>query len=406
MTDMQTTRIRRIFIVAGLISLFASYLGIWFRFINDPVERTGSDFIALYSAGRIAQTEGIASVYDPLLQQQIEQEQVGFPLAEGQVLLYNHLPFLIPLLQMIASPDYVASFYRWIFILIALYVAGIIVLSQVLRQTGVNRNSIVLAAVGAFLFLPVFFSLMNGQDTAFVFLGTAIWLYGLISGKEYTAGLGLSLTTVRPHIAIFLAVPMLFRYRKVFAGFVLGAGTLALFSLLILGSSGTREFIDIILLTAGGEWYGMKENVMYNLIGLLTRTAPGLGAGTIRTLGWIVYGLAMISLCVLWSKTKDFRSQLVGLSVTVALFVVPHLHFHDLALLLIPMYELIRSSSETGNLGTPIAITTPVVVSLLLLISNISPYLQYTTPYLVMLALALYPYYLKLNVPATTPHRS
>ncbi len=442
---MPATNLRRIFILAGLVSLFLSYLGIWFRLINDPIERTGSDFIAFYSAGRIAQSQGAARVYDPELQQQIQQEQVGFPLAPGQILLYNHLPFLIPILRIIVSTDYVASFYRWVCLLIALYLTGIVILSQTLKVAGVDKNSILLTAMGAFLFLPVFFSLMNGQDTAFLFLGTTIWVYGLMTGKEYIAGLGLSLTTVRPHIALFLAIPMLFRYRKVFAGFLLGSGFLGFLSLLILGSSGAREFINILLLSASGEWYGMKENAMYNLIGILTRMIPQLEAGIIRSLGWIVYGLSMVVLCILWFRTKDLRNRalppltgsskasatnfansrqrnhaawfrltqneraknsLIGLSVTLALFVVPHLHLHDLSLLLIPIYELIWRSKETGYPKTSLAVLTPVAVSLAFLIGNLSYYLQYTIPYLIMLALAVYPYRERFKIAIAIPHRS
>ena len=127
---MQTSGIRRIFIIAGIISLVVSYFGIWIRMIRNPVERTGSDFIAFYSAGRVAQNAGAAHVYDPNLQQNIQEEEVGFPLVPGQVLLYNHLPFLIPILQTSVSPNYVNSFYLWIFLLIALYIIGIFFLSR------------------------------------------------------------------------------------------------------------------------------------------------------------------------------------------------------------------------------------------------------------------------------------
>jgi hypothetical protein len=59
---MRTANIRRIFITVGIISLSISYVGIWFRLINDPVERTGSDFIAFYSARRIVKSEGAPRV--------------------------------------------------------------------------------------------------------------------------------------------------------------------------------------------------------------------------------------------------------------------------------------------------------------------------------------------------------
>lgn len=403
---MKVTSVRRVFIITGLVSLFVSYLGVWVRFINDPVERTGSDFIAFYSAGRVAQEEGMEKVYDPLLQQQIQEEEVGFPLVHGQVLLYNHLPFLLPILQTLVNMNYVASFYRWVILLIALYITGIVILIRGLPQVSVDRNSNWLTAFASFLFLPVFFSLMNGQDTAFLFLGIALWMYGLLSGKELFAGLGLSLATVRPHFALFLAIPMLFRYRKIFIGFMLGSGILASLSLLILGQNGTMQFINILLLSAGGEWYGMKESAMYNLIGLLTRTIPLLEADTIRLLGWIVYLIAATCLCVLWSRTKDMSHGLIGFSVALALFAAPHLHFHDLALLLIPIYEIIRASQNNGVLKTSIVIAIPITISLLFLLINISPYLQYTVPYLIMLLLAIIPYYLQSRMPLTTLNQS
>jgi hypothetical protein len=108
---MSTSRIRHIILVAGIISLFVSYAGIWIRLISDPIERTGADFIHFYSAGRIAQNRGASQVYDLEQQQDIEEEQVGFKLAPGQVLPFNHLPFIIPILQT-ETENYILSFHN------------------------------------------------------------------------------------------------------------------------------------------------------------------------------------------------------------------------------------------------------------------------------------------------------
>jgi hypothetical protein len=396
---------RRIFVIAGITALVLSYIGLWIRLINDPVERTGADFIHFYSAGRVAQRYGISHVYNLELQQEVEEEQVGFDLAPGQVLPFNHLPFLIPILEGLMSENYVASFYRWDFLMSALFVLGIGILSQSLKQTGLDRNSILVAAVGGFLFLPVFVSLQNGQDTALVFLGTAIWVYGLFSGRDMFAGVGLSLTTARPHIALMLAIPMLICYRKVFLGFLFGTGVLAVFSVLLLGVDGTKEFINILILTAGGNWYGTHQEAMLNLIGLLLRTLP-LEANTIRLIGWIFYGIAIIVLCMLWSRKGDLQDGRLGLTVTLAVFAVPHLHFHDLALLLIPIYELIRFSTQSGKFKKEIAVVLSIAISILLLGSNITPFLHYSIPYLIMLGLAVYPYYFQHQSTSAVPHRS
>jgi hypothetical protein len=403
---MQTTRLHRMLVLAGLFSLFVSYVGLWIRFINDPVERTGSDFIAFYTAGRLVQSEGFQSVYDIDLQQDVQEAEVGFPLVPGQVLLYNHLPILLPLLQWIVSTDYIVSFYRWITLLILAYSAALAILSQVLKRQGVDRPSNLLIGVAGFLFLPVFFSLMNGQDTAMLLLGVAIWMYGLISRKELLAGLGLSLATLRPHLALFLAIPMLFRNRNIFWGFVLGSLILALLSVLLLGAEGTKDYMNILLLSGGGEWYGMKENAMYNLIGLLSRFLPQVEAGMIRASGWLFYGAALICISMLWFKAQDLNSGLIGLTILCSIVTAPHLHFHDLALLLITIYDLGRLSKKYGTLNMSSLAAVPLVFSLLLLISNLSRFLQYTTPYLIMLTLALYPYFLKPAALLTRPRRS
>jgi hypothetical protein len=403
---MKQLSLTRIFLVAGIAALLISYLGIWVRLINNPAERTGADFIHFYSAGRIAQLHGPSHVYNLALQHDIEEEQVGFPLATDQVLPYNHLPFLIPILQIIIVADYVSSFYRWVILMILIYVLGFTLFAQLLQKASIERRSILVATIGGSLFLPLFFSLMNGQDTAILFLGAAVWVYGLISGKPMLAGIGLSLTTIRPHIALLLSLPMLFHQRKIFLGFILGSGALAILSVAILGIQGTYEFIHILLLTAGGTWYGMKQHAMFNLIGLLMRTIPWLGQDTIRLMGWVIYGSTIIGLCILWARSQGPLSERIGLTVTLALFVAPHLHFHDLTLLLIPIYEFMRMNRELTNMETPIAVTLPVAISLLLLLSNISPFFQYTIPYLMMLALIAYPFFIKSRTKVTTLRQS
>ena len=138
---------------------------------------------------------------------------------------------------------------------------------------------------------------------------------------------------------------------------------------------------------------------MYNLIGLLTRILPGLGAGTIRTIGWVVYGITIIILCIFWARSKNLEAGKIGLTVILTLFTVPHLHFHDLTLMLIPIYELIHYNANSDRLKTSIATVLPIAISLLFLLANLSPLLQYTFPYLIMLALAGYPYYQKHKAP-------
>ena len=276
----------RIFVIAGLTTLVIVYAVLWLRMISSPAERTGADFIVFFTAGRIAQTDGAEHVFEPLLQQAIQQAEVGFPLVPGQVLLYNHVPYLIPILKILISGNYVASFYRWAALLLALYIAGVVLLSGVLQRAGWRRLEVWLAAAGMLTFFPLFVSLLNGQDTAFTLFGLCLYLAGFLTGRDWLAGLGLALTSVRPQVTVLLAVPFLFRRQKVFGWFCLAGGILGILSLAAVGLGGMRGFLNLLLVSAGGDWYGLKEPLMVNLVGLLWRVAPGLGA-TIHPLDWL-----------------------------------------------------------------------------------------------------------------------
>jgi hypothetical protein len=332
----------------------------------------------------------MANVYNIEFQHQVQEEQVGFPLGSTQVLPYNHMPYLIPILKLIVTPDYVTSFIRWDFFMALVFIASITIFGWMLKKSGMDQASILTAAMGGLLFLPVFVSLMNGQDTSILLLGASIWMYGLLSGKETVAGLGLGLTTIRPHIALILALPMVIKHFKTFLVFCIFSGSLALFSFAILGVKGTQEFISLILVSAGGDWYGIKQDKMFNLIGLLIRSFPALGIDTIRTIGWIVYGLTIIALTLIWSLSKGRHENLIGFTGAVTPFVVPHLHFHDLSLLLVPIFAYMYLISRKGLETTSTVSLLPIAISFILLLSNSLEFLQFLIPYLIIFAFAYY----------------
>lgn len=380
---------RRILVAGGLIALAIIDAVLWARMIASPSERTGSDFIAFYAAGRVAQTDGLGRIYEPDLQQSVQEGVVGFDLAPGQVLLYNHVPYLVPILMALVNGNYVASFVRWTLVLAALFMIGAVFLTGLLRREGWSRGEAWVAAAGMLTFFPLFVSLMNGQDTAFTMLGLCLWVFGLLTGRDWLAGLGLALATVRPHIAVLLAVPFLFQRQKVFGWFCVGTAVLGLFSLLLLGWAGARGFLDLLLVSAGGEFYGMQESAMVNLVGLLTRLAPGLEAHLIRWVGWGVYLAAIIVLCIIWARSRALDERHFGLAVLLSVFFATHLHYHDLTLLLIPITCVMLYVVRNRWMRRRNAALFPLVTSLVLLSGSLVSALKYNLPYLVAVVLVL-----------------
>jgi hypothetical protein len=390
---MKAINFRRVFVIAGLTTFIIIYAILWLQMISSPAERSGADFMVFFTAGRIAQIDGSAHVYELLLQQAVQQAEVGFQLAPGQVLIFNHVPYLIPILNVLISGNYVASFYRWAVLLLVLYLAGLVLLAGILRRAGWRQAQTWLVAAGMITFFPLFVSLLNGQDTAFTFLGLCLYLAGLLTGRDWLAGVGLALTSIRPQVTVLLAVPFLFRRQKVFGWFCLVGGVLGGLSLAAVGVEGMRGFLNLLLVSAGGEWYGLKEPLMVNLVGLFWRIAPGMGANLIHWTGWVVYGLTLIGLCILWRRTRLINEKQIGLAIVLAVFTVPHLHYHDLTLLLVALAAALLILAREGFLDTQRAALVPLTLSIVFLFSNLTQILKLNFPYLIMLFLGLVLYF-------------
>jgi len=97
------------------------------------------------------------------------------------------------------------------------------------------------------------------------------------------------------------------------------------------------------------------------------------------------------------TESASIRLRHLSLVVVTSLFVAPHLHYHDLALLLLPILGFTIILVEAGVLRPEksmylpghIAALLPLAISLLLLFSFASPYLIYNTANLFMLFIVL-----------------
>ncbi len=335
---MKNTRInyQRILVIAGSISLLIYYLFQWVQMISDPILRTSVDFVAYYSAGRIMDERGAAHVYDFAILHQVENQVVGYELGDDQILPYLHMPFQLPLLALMVNENYVSSFLRWDLFLIAIYLPGIFVFSKwILENMPLLAGRGFLA--GAVVFFPFFVSLLLGQNTAILFLGVALLGWGIANKKDWYAGLGLALVSLRPHILILLVLPVFVLYRRVFWRFFMIGMVLALGSLFLLGTQGMSNFFNVMFLAAGGKGYGLNVETMINVQGFLTRNLPFIGHEIIRSVGWIVFLGGIPGLFLLARYEKKIDIHVLGRMILICVFIVPHIHYHDLTLLLFPL---------------------------------------------------------------------
>jgi hypothetical protein len=91
---------------------------------------------------------------------------------------------------------------------------------------------------------------------------------------------------------------------------------------------------------------------------------------------------------VVWIKNTEIKERHIGLAVIVTIIGVPHFHYHDLALLLIPIICVIRVMLDKKLLKISDAVFLPLSASLLFFVSYLLlPVLKYIVPYLLEILL-------------------
>ncbi len=326
--------LRTILFVIICVAQVTWYAIILARLVASPQTIREVDYVAIYPAGYIARYQGLSLVYDMNLQKKVEDAAI-YPLKLNNFYPYNHPPFLIPLLLLVTTSNYIASFYRWLVVLLIFHLFSLMLLAFLFRSYGWPRKDVWLLAIAGLLFYPIFGAYLKGQDSAFLLFGVTVWAYGLLTGKDKIAGLGLGLAVMRPQVALVLALPFIFKRRKVWWWFVGWGLILLLYFTLLIGVQGLKDFIQTLFLSGAGM--GIDINAMPTLMGAIVRVNPAIPVQTLDVIGYGGYGLAILFLCFVWLKSREIRFKQVGLAVAMSIVFSPHLHVHDLSLLLIPV---------------------------------------------------------------------
>jgi hypothetical protein len=373
-------------LTSALAALIISYSFLWIKMLYDPKENTGSDFITYYTVGVIANRYGLSHVYDLHLEKMVEEEIVGFEVADANVLPHNHIPLINPILALLVSlvnSRYLLGLCAWAVVLLSIYSLAIRVLLRI-RSDLIKTDSVTM--ISFLLFFPLFVSLMNGQDTVLLVLGGVLLLKGALKRNDWIAGLGLALMTVRPQIALMLALPFLFTRRRIWWRFFIIALIFVAISVIPLGSAGLRDFFYIMSKTVVGS----RDAAMFNVIGLLSRSLPWVSPLVIQILGWTTYLFGVVGVCVLCVKHKKSDERILGLEIVLSLLVSPHLVYHDLTLLVIPLAIGIWKATEARLLFPKDAALIMAITSILLLLSFVQVPTQYIAIYILMCILLAY----------------
>ena len=384
-------RIRLEVIVAplcfGILSLF--YTIGTLSFIQKDLPKN-ADFRWFYGVGMAYRIHGSEHGYDLDLAAKYQAEVAGLPEGTEMLFVPNHPPFVYPLMALLSNFEYGIA-YQFNFILSFLFFAPVlIVVFKMLKINGWAGFYSVLMVIGLLLFEPFYVSVLKGQDTYLLYAGGLFLLCGWSLKKDWLAGMGLGLMLIRPQIALMLALPFLFSQRRIWWWFVVAAFALALYSFAQVRLTGALGFFKILLLSTDVDKTGM-----YNLAGLLFRWFPGLDSDSLRVIGWSVYAVGLITMCVWWGKAKALTHRHLVLAIVLSLFTAPYLHYHDLALLAVAILGLAVSGARADRLPVPRAAVFPALASVMLLIAQFWDFTRFTIPYVVMAVLPILAWRLK-----------
>jgi len=370
-------------LIASLILFQLMWYGmaVWQRMLHPDLYKQ-TDFSIFYTAGLIADTGRYDLIYDIKTQLVTRQEFLLVPLETTQLLPFNHPPLFVPLLQIIIDGNYLASYWRWVAVLFLFLMATMVVLNKLLQTEKLEAGQRWLFILTSVLFYPLFVSFFRGQDTVIVLLGVMIWMYGLVTDRDALSGTGLALAILRPQIALMLAFPFLFKRKKVWWWFFGVASLFAVYSLLLVGPNGVRDYLTMIGISAQGQGYEINQQAMLNFTGLILRLFPQVNLDILHLITWGLFCAALAGLAIWWKNSSEIGYRHIVLAVTISLFVAPHLHYHDLTLLLIPCLGVGLAAIRANRLkigdfaGLLTLLSSALMISFLWLpIQNILPYL-------------------------------
>ncbi len=322
-----------IWIVAGVFSL----LWIYFGALSLPHGRT-HDFQNFYGAARLILEGKTGELYGSSLMNGSDR---GLPFDRPAVCALLFVPFaLLP-----ADAAFACFTAAWIVLLLICWAWGY-------RRFGL------FAVLLASMFMPATLGLAHAQDCV-LYLALLIWSYSLATRERWiAAGGALGLMVLKFHLMLLWPVALIFQRRwKMLAGFAVTSSLLAAASVLMVGVSGTRAYIDVLLKPSP---VSPSPEFMLSFPGLLLNLGIDSMAAKV-TLAIAIFGVFVLGL------RHATVARLYTVTTAAGLALMPHAYGYDAARLLLPIWLVFFYSEWPVARNAAFLMATPFVYSFTLL---------------------------------------
>jgi len=324
-------------VVAHAVYVAASYVdGLWPDRAGQP-----TDFVAVWSAGKLALGGHAAAIYDWPAHKLVEESAVGH--AFDGYFGWHYPPTFLFVAIVLALLPYTTAYMAWTLGTFPAYLAAI-------RAIVGDRIGYLLAAA----FPAVLANAVVGQNgflTAALLGGTLM----LVERRPVLAGVLLGLLTYKPHLGLLFPIALIAgRHWRVFISAAVVAVLMAAASWLAFGSECWQAFISnighterVFLSEGQADW--SKLQTAFGL----TRTLGGS-----ETLAWAAQAavafIAAGAVALLWRSDAAYEIKAAALGCGLAL-ATPYLYAYDLVVLAVPLAFLFRLGRTHGFLRHELA---------------------------------------------------
>ncbi len=330
--------------LAAVFAFYAVYIGMGLYW-NNLFTALGVDYLAFWSAGYLANTEGYAHAYDLEALRRVQDPLIPEP--EDPSLTFTTLPamalpvFLLPF-QALALLPAAWSLLVWTVVnllLIFLYLPFFA--RQIVQKSGIGGG----LTIAIMLSFPVWWTLVWGQVNILLMIYVGEFLRWMVSGKPFRAGMWLAGLLLKPQtLVLILPALLLQRSWKALGGFVVMAFLLMVVSSGIGGTDALWSLGDLWLKSA----YGLPSNdpqgmVNWRMAGIHLSSFLGPRVGWGITLAGLA--LTVLAALSLWRRpispsSPEFGVALLG-TMAATCATTWHAHLHMMVIIIPPLLYLL-----------------------------------------------------------------
>jgi len=332
---------RNLALAAVAFFYIANFIGLIIKY--GVMNGLGGDYLAYWSAGKVAREMGFSHIYNLNTMGQIQFQTItNIDLPPGEIspilIPYLYLSIFVIPFYFLSFLDFPASFWVWIVLNILILACYLSFFVRDLSKSKKVQTNWKILFISLFVSYPVYANLVNGQIELLNVIFCGEFLRYAVKKRPVISGLWLGGLLLKPQLLILIILAlMLMKNWKIFQGFMISAGGILTVSVFLSGVESLMELLN--LWTDTEQLYSSfaPENMAnWRMIGF------NINNWTSSSFGWILTILGTLATLALWViliKKKPVMGSSKWVSSLFAIFAASlliswHSHIHSSMVLL------------------------------------------------------------------------